>query len=334
VLDLKSVRPLDLAIVVLLVVVLAIGTYLGISVYSHNRSVVESTPVSREINVLIERVRANPNNMAARMELAQALTVAGRNREAIQQYKAVLTVDKDYAPALAGLGFVALRQGQWQTGEQYFRRVIEVLEERDSASKDPQLASAYYYLGSSLLEQKKFEEAANNLRSSLMIRRDASDVHYMLAVCFRELGNDEKYEEALGFTLMFDPKMPEANYDMGMLLLDEGDEAGAAEHFRRSIDAAPSVQMPVEALNKLGTFERRFDAATALRDDDPDEALKEARIAAAIEPKSIEALVMVGDLWAEQGNTEQAIEAYRQVLLIDPSDEAAKAGMERVTNGS
>lgn len=334
-LDLKSVRPLDAAIALIAVVVLSMGLYLGYSVWSHNRTVVQATPVSREIATLTEQVKADPNNLGTRMQLAQAFTVAGRDREAIKQYKAVLTVAKDYPPALSGLGFIALKQKDWSTGEQYFRRVIELLDSRDTSSKDTQLATAYYYVGTALFEQKKFEEAANNLRSALRIRRDASDTHYLLAACFREMDNREKYQESLGYALMFDPKMPEANYDMGMLLLEDGDEAGAAEHFRRSIDSAPNgVSLPREALDGLGIFEERLEAARELRDSDAAQALEEARVAAALDPKSVEALVIVGELWIEEGDDELAMEAFRKALSVDPNDAAAKAGMERVTNGS
>lgn len=330
-LDLKSVRPLDAAIAVIAALVLGLGLYLGVSVWSHRQAVEEATPASREIDSLITAVKKDPNNIDERMKLAQAFAVAGRDKDAVQQYKAVLTVAKDYTPALSGLGFIALKQKQYTTGERYFRRVVDLLEGKVSAGKDAQLETAYFYLGTALLEQKQYEEAAANFKAALRIRRDASDTHYALAVCFRELDSMEAYRESLENALMFDPKMPEANYDLGMLLLEK-DEADAAEHFRTSLDAAPNAPLPREAIAKLGDAQKRLASAKRLAKTDPKKALSEARVAAAVDPRSIEALVLCGDLWIAQGNTERAEGAYRKALVVDPDNKAAKAGLEQVKN--
>ena len=77
----------------------------------------------------------------------------------------------------------------------------------------------------------------------------------------------EGYEEYLLYTLQFDPNMPEANYDYGMLLLAKKDMAGAAEHFRTSADAAPDVDKPQIELEKLGTSEERLAAADEAEGD-------------------------------------------------------------------
>lgn len=332
-LDLKSVRPLDAAIAGIALVVVVLGAYLGYSVWSHNRTVVQATPASRQIDALVADIKKNPNDIGKRMRLAQAFAVAGRDREAVQQYKAVLTVSKDYTPALSGLGFVALKQKQYTTGERYFRRVVELLEGKVSEGRDAQLEIAYFYLGNALLEQKQYEEAASNFKAALRLRRDASDTHYALAVCFRELGTMEAYRESLENTLMFDPKMPEANYDLGMLMLEtKKNEAEAAEHFRVAAEAAPNHEKPREALAQLGSASDRLASAKKLAKSDPKQALVEARVAAALDPQSVEAFILVGDLWAKKGDIEKAQDAYRKALAVDPEAEAAQAGMERIKN--
>ena len=98
---------------------------------------------------------------------------------------------------------------------------------------------------------------------------------YALAVCYRELGIPEGYEDSLVYTLQFDPKMPEANYDYGMLLLKKVDVAGAAEHFRRSADAAPGVDKPQIELDKLGNPDDRLAEAVKEKTSNPARALVE-----------------------------------------------------------
>jgi tetratricopeptide (TPR) repeat protein len=333
VLQFKRVRPLDAAIIGVAVVVLAIAGWLGYSVWAQNRAVNKSMPASRAVDELIVKLRKNPNDIDVRMQLAQALSVAGRDREAAEQYKTVLKVRKDYTPALSGIGFIYLKQKQWQTGEGYFRRVISLLEGKAKPGTDSTLETAYFYLGTALMEQKKYEEAIPNLKQAVRYRRDASDTHYALSVAYREVGALGKSREELEATLLFDPKMPEANYDMGELLLKGGDKAGAAERFRMSVDAAPAAEAPQKALDALGPFSARMASARKLEASDPGKALIEARIAVAINPRDAGALVLLGDLYAATGDKNSAEANYRRALGVAPDDISAKAGLERVTNG-
>ncbi|TLM78897.1 MAG: hypothetical protein FDZ75_08920, partial [Actinobacteria bacterium] len=87
-LNVKSVRPMDAAIIALLAVVLVLAGYLGYSMWVDKTASEQAAPATRVIDSMIADVKANPNNLDARMKLAQALTVAGRDREAAQQYKA------------------------------------------------------------------------------------------------------------------------------------------------------------------------------------------------------------------------------------------------------
>ena len=88
--SLSRVRPLDAAIAVSAVLVLVLGGYLGYSVWAQNRILKTSSPAAREIASLSAKLRANPNDFDIRMRLAQTYAIAGRDNEAIEQYKIVL----------------------------------------------------------------------------------------------------------------------------------------------------------------------------------------------------------------------------------------------------
>lgn len=332
--DFKRVRPLDAAIVVLVVIVAVLGGYLGYTVWQSSQRVSDATPVARGIEDLVASVSKNPDNLPMRMRLAQAYMLAGRRNEAVDQYETILKASKEYAPAIAGLGTLALREGEFATAEGYFRRASDLFAKQPGAAASQALEQSYFYLGTALLEQKEYEEASSYFKAALRIKRDSSTTHYLLAVSLREQGLDAAYREALGNTLLFDPRHPEANYDYGKLLLADGDVASAAEHFRTSADSAPGVELPVEALNELGTAEDRIAAARKVAKQDPGQALIEARVAAAVDPESVAAFVLLGDLYAEAGNENKAREAYRKALALDAANDAAKAGLERVGDGS
>jgi len=323
-------RLIDYAIAATVVVVLVVGGWLAYSMWSNSRAVASSTPAARAVGNLEAAVDKKPKDLTLRIQYAQALSAAGRNREAVEQYRTVLREKKDHLGALTGLGFVALKQQEWKTGEGYWRKAVDILEKSPSAT-DGRLEAAYFYLGTSLMEQKDYEEAASYFKESLRLRRDASDTHYALAVCFRELGNDQKYREELDITLAFDPKMPEANYDMAQLLLAEGQTANAAELLRTAVDEAPGVDLPADALDELGPLEDRIAAARASKDASA--AVSEARIAVAIEPRSVEALRVLATSLEKVGNRTAAADAYRRLLAVAPGDTSATAALKRVTDG-
>lgn len=323
-----------MAIVAVLALVVIVGVFLGYSVWSNQRRVDSASPVTRGLNDLIAAVRKNPDDLNLRVRLAQALMLAGRRNEAVKQYESILAAKKDHAPALAGLGTIGLREKDFKAAEVYFRRVVEIAAKDATGPNASGLEQAYFYLATAIMEQKRYEEAAGYFKEALRLKRDSSTTHYLLAVCLRELGLADAYRDSLGNTLMFDPKHPEANFDYGTLLLEEGDTAGAAEHFRTSADSAPGAPQPREALDALGPYETRMDRARKLANSDRGKALVEARVAVALKPRSVEAFVLLGDLYADAGNKVKAREAYSRALGMDADNDAAKAGLERVGDGS
>lgn len=329
----RRIRPLDAAIWAVVGLIVLLGAYLVFSLVTHNLGVKQSTPVSREIVELSALVRANPNNIIARLQLAQSLSMADREDEAIAQYRAVLGVDKDNVTALSGLGFIAAKRGQWDTAEGYFVRVTEILEPSANAAKSAALETAYFYLGDIMFEQKRYEDAIPYYRAALRIKRASSDVHYHLAVAYRETGSPSKYREELEITLAFDPRMPEANYDLGELLSEQGDLAAAAEHFRVAADNAPSVAAPREALEELGPFSDRLAEAEKLSASDATAALAAARIATALEPENAPAQQLAATLYERIGEKDRALAAWRKVASIDESNTVAAEAVRRLSGG-
>jgi len=331
----KRVRPLDAAIVVIGVAVLAVGAYLGYSIWANSMSLKTGSPANREIEAFMQVLKKKPNDVETRMRLAQALSVAGRSEDAVEQYQAVLKLNKEWVPALSGIGFELMKQKDWKGGEEYFKRVIALTE-----GKTPQMSGgssgeiANYYVGIARMEQRDYSGAAGYLKQALRMRRDASDTSYALSVCYQKLDIIDGQKEMLEYTLQFDPNMPEANYDYGLLLLAEGKTAEAAEHFRNSSDRAPYKQEPKDQLAKLGTASARLAAANELASTDASAALVEARVASALDPESIESLALVGSLYEKMKKPKKAEETYQKILVIDPENKAALVGLKRVKNGS
>ncbi len=327
---LQSRRGLNLVIALVAVVVMGLGAYLGYTIYQQRQVSQVSSPLGRATENLIAQVRKKPNDIDLRMQLAQTLTVQGRNAEAAQQYQQVLKLKEDFPAALSGLGFIAAREKDWKTSESYWRKVIDIGAKSPNARMDKGLETAYFYLGSVLYEQARYEEAVGAFKEALRMNQTASDTHFLLAMTFKKIDEQAGFRDELQSALYLDPSMPEANYEMGLILQKEDDLAGAAEHFRRSVDAAPAKAEPREALDALGPAAERIDAAKKLLAKEPAKARDEARIAVAVDPEGVEGWIVLGDAYVKLKKPAAAKKAFSEALAIEPSNAEATERLKQV----
>jgi tetratricopeptide (TPR) repeat protein len=325
-----TARTLDIAVKVVAALVVVALVYLGFTIWSNERAKNANSVTGRAIENLIQVVKEKPRDPGARILLAQAFASAGRLDEAVEQFQNALKLDEKSTPALEGLGLIAMKREEWRTAEGYWRRIVENLKDGQYASQDQRLERAYYYLGLTLIELKDYENSVLFLKEALRMRRDAADTHYAISVAYRELGSLSNQRKELEIALSYVPTLPEANYDMGLLLLADGDEAGAAELFRRSSDNAPGRAEPMAELEKLGPYAERFAKAKSLEATDEKAALVEARIAIALEPQKLEAARLVAALLDGLGTSEEAIAAYERVLTLSPDETAAAEAIVRL----
>lgn len=323
-------RWLDTALKVVGVLVIVALVYLAYTVWDAQRQNEQGKLTTRAIDNLVEQVKKTPKDPGARILLGQALAAAGRTNEAVEQYQNALKLDEDNVAALQGLGLIAMQREQWSTAEGYWRRILDTLSGQQFSGVDERIEQADYYLGLTLIQLHEYEEAVRVLKEAIRIRRDASDTHYALSMAYKELDSKENQRKELETALAFDPLMPEANYEMALVLLADDDEAGAAELLRRSIDNAPGRIEPQEELDKLGPFADRLAAAKSLLGSEKEKALIEARIAIALDPTNLEAARIVARLLDEIGKAEDATAAWERVIKIAPNDSEATAALARL----
>lgn len=94
------------------------------------------------LTVFEERVRRNPDDLAARLDLGERYLAAGNAGGAVEQYLAALEIDPRSAEAHAQLGFVLFRAGRPTEGLRAVDRALEL---------DPDLPLALFYRGVILL---------------------------------------------------------------------------------------------------------------------------------------------------------------------------------------
>lgn len=324
------------AILLVALALVAVVAWLGFNYYQDMRLATSEAPSARAVSNLRNIVTKDPDNALARVRLAEAMMANDQAEEAVEQLQQALKIDKDNIPALMDLGLVAMDRTEWQKAEGYWRRVIDLLKSNEMASQDKRLASAHYDLGTTLVELKRYEEAVAELKESIRIKRDASPVHYMLSVAYARLNLAEQQKKELQIVVAFDPQEPQANYDLGRLLLKEGDAAGAAELFRIAADRAPDeIDLPQQALDEFGDAPAHLSTARRLQAKEPKKALDEARIAAAIDPSSADAVRLTAVLWERAGDAKRAQNAWERLLELIPGDAKAASEIKRLNpNGN
>jgi tetratricopeptide (TPR) repeat protein len=319
----------------LAVCVVGVGAYLGWSVYSDTKLRETQSPGARAVANLEAIVTKSPNVAMARVRLAEALMANDQQSEAITQLEAALQLEKDNIAALTDLGLVAMQRSEWKSAEAYWTKLVPLLSGEDMSAQDQRLADVYYYLGTTFVEEKRYEEAVANLKQSIQIKRDSSPVHYMLSVAYQRLGLPDMQQQELTIVLAFDPQEAQANYDMGLLLLKQGDVAGAAELFRIAADRAPAgVTEPQKQLDLLGSAATRLAQAVELQKSDPKRALIDARIAAALEPSNASAVRLVAQLWETNKDPKRAQNAWERLLELVPGDAQATDAIKRLTSNA
>jgi len=89
-----------------------------------------------------QRVAQHPNDVAARLDLAQRYLEAGDAKSAVAQYLAVLELDPRNAEAQANLGFVLFQAGRAEDGLRFVEQAL---------AADPNYPEALYFRGVILL---------------------------------------------------------------------------------------------------------------------------------------------------------------------------------------
>ena len=276
-------------------------------VYVLDRNVDPGLPLTERAIVAGEdAVRAEPNKLSNRLQLAAAYTAAGRSSDALAQYAAVVEADPDNRIALLGRGDTYVALGELDAAARDYQALVDATSDGEMAKVDPQLEAAYYGLGSIALQQGRPRDAATMLANALTINGTDAD--------------------ALNL--------------MGTALLRIDDKKGAIDALRAATALVPTgwcepyVQLAnayTTGGNTLGTQYANGMVAMCEKRSADAELLLQPLVSG---PFGRDALIGLALTAEDLGDRETAVAFYSRVFAADPTDFDAVTGLNRLGAGT
>jgi tetratricopeptide (TPR) repeat protein len=197
-------------------------TILAASLAVHTAAGQASTQAQR----LSERVEAvlrlrkivaeHPEDVAARVELGNALDDTGDSAGAIAQYREAILRKPDFAPAYRNLALAHIRQGQWAAAESAARDAVRI---------EPKNAQARCDLAVALGSQHKVDEAAYEWLQAMGLDKKAVTQY---AGFIRTRAVEEEFSRVA-------PELA-ARWLVGLTLRDAGDSSRAIREFEKLLE--------------------------------------------------------------------------------------------------
>lgn len=244
----------------------------------------------RAIVDLEERVRANPQDVEARLAVALAYGERGLNARAAEQFEEVLVLDKDNQIALVGLGKVKFELKDYQGAERPLKRVIELNETSERRLAIDQLQEAQHYLARIYVELRQYDAAAVAARDALKMNGSDADT-------WRVLGDIEQ---------------------------KRGDYAAAEQAYMSAISFVPNYVEVYRELDRVYQTTKRDGARqwaqgmVLLADQTPAKAVPRLQDAVRLEPGFAEAHQGLGMAYESTGRLDEALASYRRALELSP----------------
>lgn len=196
------------------------------------------------------------------------------------------------------------------------------------------------------MDKNDYAAAIPPLQKFIAEKPDVAFVHFQLAYAYTALKRPDDAQPEYEKCIALDPKMAEAQLNLGILLL-ERDAKAAVAPLSKAVDLLPSQSRPRYLLGlaqeRSGDWQGAavsFEGATRLDPKDaeslaqlgrvylktnrPADAERKFRAAVGLEPKSGEALQGLA-LSLDEEKKPEAADAYRAYLAVEPQDAGARS---------
>jgi predicted O-linked N-acetylglucosamine transferase (SPINDLY family) len=223
---------------------------------------------------------------------------AGRPKEAVASFEAVLARRPDHFHASHMLGVAALHEGQPEEALRHLDKALGI---------DAGEAGTYYNRGMVLQALKRPEEALASFDQALALEADFFEAWNNRGLALRDLRRPEEALESYRRALEIRPDAVHALNNLGNIQCDLGRYDEALLCFDRAGQLQP------------GHAQTHFNKGVALAGlKRVDEAAASYRRALECNPDYVEALNNLGNIYGQQRDYERAIACYERAIEIGP----------------
>src|SRR5882724_9102774 len=165
------------------------------------------------------------------------------------------------------------------------------------------------------IERNDFQAAIAPLQKFLAEKDDFAYAHFQLGYVYTALKQTKEARAEYEKAVALDPKMSEAQLDLGILLLD-ADPPAAVAPLARAVDLLPTQSRP-----------RFLLGAAQERSGDPKSAAQSFEAALSLDPKDLDTTLHLAELYLSQKRAAEAESKFRAALELQPGLPAALLGL-------
>ena len=276
--------------------------YLAVS-YRHTKQ------YDKALENLKTALSLHPNDVDIRILMGNIYFETGRYDEAIEQYRAVLEVSPDNAKVMYNIASALMKKGDEFSAVEYFKKAGATDRIGDIAHQ------AYSRLGVIYIDRKDFALAEQYLKQAVSIRPTDPVNHYNLGIAYlRQDKKDPALEEFIRAESLSsgDNTMLE---NLGNVYLDMNQFDRSLKAFEKLLE---TNKRNIKILSKIGEI--------YYQKGELDRAYEVYKKITMLEPVTENARVAylnMGNILDDAQRFDEAIEAYKKALSINPKDDAA-----------
>jgi len=219
----------------------------------------------------------------------------GQAAELLQQ---IVDADSDFLPAFYSLGFVFLKEANYESAIRTLEKVVAL---------DRVNAGAYFYLGNAYKNTGKLSQALEATQRAIVIYDENATYFNQLGEIYLELGHEADAEDAFEQAVTLDGKFALGQLNLGSLALQLGEMEKAITHLRAAVEIVGSSAEPHRLLGLAYFNDERFD-----------QCIEQYREAVRLKPDDAQLRMLLGETLVRLRRWQDAELILKDSIQTDP----------------
>ena len=246
-------------------------------------------------------VRLNPNYYPVYYRMGEIHLKQQNYAEALHAFEKTRTLNRKWEYPQYGIGIVYLAQDEIDRARETFENLTQ---------RKKKFAPAYFKLGQVLATEGFFDDALEEYAKGAQHEPYSAEAIYELAIIFDEKDNTYGAIKLYQRTLEIEPNHAQAHLSLGDSLYAKDDTETALQHYQKALALMPHIKDTF-----YEPLEPYFAGLMTANETMP--ILEKAMLVLPDDPRSY---FYAGNLEADAGNPEKAIEHYEKTIQIIEAD--------------